>query len=296
MSHPTDRPDHYEQDPDPRYSGKQYSGQYSDQQYSGQQYSGQYGSGQQDFGQYSSQQYPGHQYSSQQYPGRQTQQFQRRQNPWQRARRNTTPVVLGLIVACVAIYLGQQILPRITFELALVPQLVPFQPWRMLTSGFIHFGLFHIGMNMLVLFMLGRPAEQALGSGRFAVLYVASLLGGSTMAILLSGNQLSLIGGASGAIFGLFGALIVMQRYGFISGGNLMFYLVLNLVIGFAIPGISWQSHIGGVLIGAGVAWSFMRERRRQISTRTMCVEVGAIMGLLAVVVVAKYLWLGGIG
>lgn len=226
------------------------------------------------------------------------QQFVRRPNQWQRLRRNPAPVCLILMALCIAVFIGQQLYPPLTVNLALVTQLVPHEPWRVLTSGFIHFGLIHIAMNMLVLFMLGRPAEQALGSLRFAVLYLASLLGGSTMAILLTNTNggLTIIGGASGAIFGLFGALIVMQRYGIISGGNLMFYLVLNLAIGFLVPGISWQAHIGGLLIGAGVAWSFMRERRGQITTRTTIIEVGAIVALLVVVVVAKFLWLGGIG
>mgnify|MGYP003332849206 FL=1 len=127
--------------------------------------------------------------------------------------------------------------------------------WRVVSSGFLHFGIFHLGMNMLLLWQLGNLLEPALGRARFLLLYLASLVGGATGAILLSPNALT--GGASGAVFGLMGAAAVALLH---RGINPMqtgigATLVLNLLITFALPGISIGGHLGGAIAGAGVGW-----------------------------------------
>ena len=127
--------------------------------------------------------------------------------------------------------------------------------WRVVSSGFLHFGLLHLGMNMLLLWQLGGLLEPALGRTRFLMLYLASLTGGALGAILLSPDALT--GGASGAVFGLMGATAVALMH---RGINPMrtgigTTLVLNLLITFAVPGISVGGHLGGVLAGAGVGW-----------------------------------------
>jgi len=133
--------------------------------------------------------------------------------------------------------------------------------YRLISSGFLHYGLLHVGMNMFLLWQLGQLLEPALGRGRFALLYFAAMLGGSTGALALSPNALT--GGASGAVFGLMAAAAVglHQR-----GINPMktgigATLLLNLLITFAIPGISVGGHLGGALMGAAVGYAMLEPR-----------------------------------
>jgi membrane associated rhomboid family serine protease len=128
------------------------------------------------------------------------------------------------------------------------------QYWRIVSSGFLHENLLHIGFNMWVLYYLGVLLEPALGAFRVGLIYAVSLLCGSLGALLVSPHDLTV--GASGAIFGLMGAAAVEMRARqvplFQSGvGGL---IVLNLIISFSIPGISWGGHIGGLIGGALVA------------------------------------------
>jgi membrane associated rhomboid family serine protease len=131
------------------------------------------------------------------------------------------------------------------------PFIQDHQYYRLVSSGFLHFGLFHIGMNMLLLFQLGQLLEPAIGRVRFGLLYFAGLLGGSLGALMLQPNGLT--GGASGAVFGLMAAAAIgMHRRGvnvFRTGIGTL--LVLNLVITFTIPGISVGGHLGGAIAGA---------------------------------------------
>jgi membrane associated rhomboid family serine protease len=138
------------------------------------------------------------------------------------------------------------------------------QWWRLLTSGFLHENILHIGMNMLVLYLLGRLIEPAIGSLKFAVIYFVSLLAGSFGALLLSPHTFTV--GASGAIFGIAGAAAVEMRARQIpimqSGiGGL---ILINLIFSFTIPGISIGGHIGGLIGGALAALAIqVGERRR---------------------------------
>jgi membrane associated rhomboid family serine protease len=127
----------------------------------------------------------------------------------------------------------------------------PYGWYRLVTSGFLHFGLVHIGLNMFFLYVLGPMLEPALGRVRFLLLYLASLLGGSLGVVLFDSGGIS--AGASGAVFGLMAAAAVGQwRRGInpMSTG-IGATLLLNLVITFAIPGISIGGHLGGAAAGA---------------------------------------------
>ncbi len=126
--------------------------------------------------------------------------------------------------------------------------------YRLVTGAFLHSGLLHLGMNMYLLWLLGQVLEPALGKSRFALLYVASLLGGALGVMLLS--PMSPTVGASGAVFGLMGAMVVMQ---YRAGQNpwqsgILGLVMLNLVITFMIPGISIGGHLGGLLTGGLIA------------------------------------------
>jgi membrane associated rhomboid family serine protease len=130
--------------------------------------------------------------------------------------------------------------------------------YRLVTAGFLHFGILHLGMNMFLLFQLGDMLERPLGRLRFGLLYGACLLGGSLGVLVIEADSRGLHGGASGAVFGLMAAATIgMYRRGvnvFQSGIGTL--LVINLVLTFAIPGISIGGHLGGAITGAicGVA------------------------------------------
>jgi membrane associated rhomboid family serine protease len=125
--------------------------------------------------------------------------------------------------------------------------------YRLITSGFLHFGILHIAMNMYLLFQLGKLLEAPLGRVRFGLLYFACLLGGSLGVLVIEGSSNGLHGGASGAVFGLMGAAAIgMQRRGIsIFQTGLGATLLINLLLTFTIPGISIGGHIGGIAMGA---------------------------------------------
>ncbi len=122
--------------------------------------------------------------------------------------------------------------------------------WRLLTSAFMHYGPIHLGMNMLVLWFVGAPLEERLGRGRFLLLYLVSGLAGAAGAIILS--PCSLTAGASGAIFGLFGAAVVLElQHISIFGSWLYTVIIINLAFTFGANNISIGGHIGGLIGGA---------------------------------------------
>jgi membrane associated rhomboid family serine protease len=125
--------------------------------------------------------------------------------------------------------------------------------WRLLTAGFLHAGLFHLMFNMFALYVLGSLLEPAVGRLRFGLIYLVSLLAGSFGALLLSPDSPTV--GASGAIFGLMGAAVIVMRNRGLNAmeSGLGFWIVLNLVITFTVPNISIGGHVGG-LLGGGVA------------------------------------------
>ncbi len=176
------------------------------------------------------------------------------------------------------------------FDLGLSLSFIQNGEWyRIVTSGFLHFGILHIAMNMLLLWQLGQLLEPALGQAKFALLYFASMFGGAVGALALTPNGLT--GGASGAVFGLMAAASVgfQQR-----GVNPMrtgigATLLLNLLITFTIPGISIGGHLGGALMGAAVGYVMLEPRWLRTSPQlswiapiaAMLACIGAISSML---------------
>jgi membrane associated rhomboid family serine protease len=122
--------------------------------------------------------------------------------------------------------------------------------WRLITTSFLHYGPIHLGFNMLFLYWVGTPVEQYLGRARFLLVYLVSGLAGSAGALVLTPNGITV--GASGAIFGILGAALVLERQGsYVLGGSAMGLIVINLVLSFALSHISIGAHIGGLIGGA---------------------------------------------
>ncbi len=170
--------------------------------------------------------------------------------------RQPTLVTYVLIGINVAVYFWTMAAVRGELRIGLAePFIQRGEYYRLISSGFLHFGLFHIGMNMLLLFQLGQLLEPALGRVRFGLLYFASLLGGSVGALML--EPFGLTGGASGAVFGLLAAAAIgLHRRGVnIFKTGIGTILVLNLLITFTVPGISVGGHLGGVVAGAICGW-----------------------------------------
>jgi membrane associated rhomboid family serine protease len=122
--------------------------------------------------------------------------------------------------------------------------------YRLITAAFLHASLIHLGLNMLVLWFVGTPVEMAIGRGRFLALYIVSGLAGSAGAVIFSPNAVTV--GASGAIFGILGAALVLEfQRNYVLGGQALGLIVVNLVLTFAIPSISIGGHLGGLAGGA---------------------------------------------
>ena len=132
------------------------------------------------------------------------------------------------------------------------------QYWRLITAAFLHYGPFHLLMNMLALWWFGSLLEQRIGSGKFLLLYLVSGLAGSAGALIAS--PLDPTVGASGAIFGILGAGLVLERQrDYVFGGSALGIIVINLVLTISIPNISIGAHIGGLIGGAACALAMTR-------------------------------------
>lgn len=194
----------------------------------------------------------------------------------------TTPVVtISIGAACVLLYVLQLVTGgAVTSALLMNPSAIASEPWRLLTSAFVHSpsSFLHIAFNMYALAIFGPLLESFLGRGRFLALYLLSALGGNVAGVLLyqaavvSGGativltngflQPSLSLGASGAIFGLMGALLGLRKALGVQITQLLVVLGLNVVIGFLVPNIAWEAHLGGLAVGFAIGTLFSRTRR----------------------------------
>jgi membrane associated rhomboid family serine protease len=153
--------------------------------------------------------------------------------------------------------------------------------WRVITSGFVHVSIFHIGFNMFLLFFMGRLLEPAIGTLRFVVLYFAALLAGSFVALWFSPDTVS--AGASGAIFGLLGATFIIARGRQMDAvaGEIGFLIVFNLIYSFAAAGISIGAHIGGLVAGVICGLLIVAgERGRLGRSNHLAIELAAMIAI----------------
>lgn len=201
---------------------------------------------------------------------------------------SSTPVVTYTIIAiCVVVFIAQLVSNGlVTNALFYHPFLTEFEPWRMITSLFLHStqSYLHIVFNMFSLFVIGPSLEIALGRWRFLALYLLSGFGGSVAVLLLAPTTGVL--GASGAIFGLLGAFFIIQRH--LGGRNVQIIIVIaiNLVLGFIIPNVAWQAHVGGLVVGGIVAFVFLKTRAPSHRNRQILLLVAVLAGLIVLTVV----------
>jgi membrane associated rhomboid family serine protease len=197
----------------------------------------------------------------------------------------TTPVITYALIAInVVMFVLQRASPNLQSELVLHSPSVATGDWyRLVTSAFLHYGIAHLLFNMYALYIIGPSLESWLGRLRFTALYALSALGGSVLVYLLSPLNAA-TAGASGAVFGLFGATFVVGKRLNLNVQWVVGLIVLNLAFTFVIPAlggqqISWQGHIGGLITGAAVAaaYAYAPGERRNL------VQVSATVALLAV-------------
>ncbi|MDH6119652.1 rhomboid family intramembrane serine protease [Kitasatospora sp. GAS204B] len=156
----------------------------------------------------------------------------------------------------------------------------PDQWYRLLTATFLHVQPLHVGSNMLALWWMGPTLERVLGRLRFIALYLVSGLAGSALVYLVAGQGVLSLG-ASGAIFGVFGATAVLFRAARQPVGPVVALIVFNLVITFSVPGIDWRAHVGGLVAGVLTGIGMMHAPR---ANRNL-VQAGTVVLMLAVTV-----------
>ncbi|WP_455836117.1 rhomboid family intramembrane serine protease [Pseudarthrobacter siccitolerans] len=210
-------------------------------------------------------------------------------------------VTYGIIAVCIVMYALQWIIPgqAVYEQLAYnnvfaTPEYGAFEPWRMLTAAFLHSpdSVLHIVLNMYTLWIFGQALEPLLGRARFLALYLISAIGGSVGYLLLNpvlvpGQGLVGVVGASGAIFGLFGAMLLVQRH---RGGDtrqLWVLIAINGVIGFLIPQIAWQAHLGGLVTGALCAAVLAYTPR---GPRQGLIQAVGLVAVLALLIAASWI------
>jgi membrane associated rhomboid family serine protease len=204
--------------------------------------------------------------------------------------RADAPATYALIALNVLAYLaevaagGGGLTPTgssVVFDFGLFgPSVAEGEWYRLLTSGFLHASVIHIGFNMFALFFLGRLLEPAIGTPRFVALYFASLFAGSFGAILLSPDTLTI--GASGAVFGIFGATFVIARSRGVDAlaSSIGIVLLLNLVITFGRPEISIGGHLGGLVGGVLCSLVIIAGERGYLGERHMPMELLAMAAI----------------
>lgn len=208
-----------------------------------------------------------------------------------KTRPGAKPVVtITLIALCVLMFLlelaGQPIFQRFAYS----PAAGETEPWRMLTAAFLHAGIMHLAFNMIALWFTGPFLEQALGRVRFIALYLVSAFGGSVAVLLFTPLEDWTRGvvGASGAVFGLFGAVAVVMARLKLRNTQILSVIGINLVITFLIPNISWQGHLGGLVTGAAIA-AIYAYLPKKAQTWGAVAGVGAIAALLLATTLIRY-------
>jgi len=205
-----------------------------------------------------------------------------------RVHQDTALLTKALVGINVVMFLAEQVSPAVEQHLWMFSYAIAFdgQYYRLLTSAFLHAGIAHILFNMYALYLFGQMIEAAFGRVRFLVLYLSSALAGAAASYMFSDPHVPSVG-ASGAIFGLLGATLVVMRRLRANARVVAALIVINLVLGFVIPRIDWRDHLGGLAAGLviGAAFAYAPPRLR---VPLGAAAVGVVLLASALMVVAR--------
>ncbi len=215
-------------------------------------------------------------------------------------------VTWTLVALNVACYIAELVYPNIVNDGFLLGKygsqygVADGQWYRLITNAFLHeppgsgFGILHIAFNMWALIVVGPALERVLGRARFLSVYLVSALAGSVLYYLIAPAGSPALG-ASGAIFGLFGAWFVMARRLRMDSRQIVGLIVLNLAIGFFVHGIGWQAHVGGLIAGAALTAAYAYAPRQNRTLIQVAATVAIVALLLAGVVIRDYQLVGAV-
>jgi membrane associated rhomboid family serine protease len=204
---------------------------------------------------------------------------------------NPTPVVIALVAICVVVFAASGFgKASVINRLGMWPYGVHYKHeyYRLFTSLFLHLDFLHIAFNMITLLVVGPAVEVMLGKSRFLALYLLAGLGGNVLSYLIA-PEIQVSAGASGAIFGVLGAYVVLALLRRKPMGPVVALIVINLVIGFS-GNVEWQAHVGGLLVGAGLGLAFHYASTLRQMTQEVAFTVGAsavTVALLAVLLLS---------
>ncbi|WP_435380258.1 rhomboid family intramembrane serine protease [Cutibacterium avidum] len=217
-------------------------------------------------------------------------------------RRSDVPAVTWTLIGiCFLVWAGEWVSPQIRDAVVLAPIQGFHEPWRFVTSMFGHaLSILHIGFNMYALWALGRSLEPFLGRARFLAAYLMSGLGGGVLFCLMASphgdgrflpNMNDGVVGASGAIFGLFGVLLIVQRRLGASTRDLWIVLAINAALLLFISGIAWQAHLGGFVVGLACGVIFFEDPKRIQAGKSPQTwpRMAMLLGVLVILVLLKY-------
>jgi membrane associated rhomboid family serine protease len=167
-----------------------------------------------------------------------------------------TPITKFISISLVTVYVFQFLLGDVLIaNFALfAPSVTNGKWWLLITAGFLHGSIFHLLFNVYILWVIGSQLESIVGNIKFLIIYFVSLVGGSLASYWFSPFGSYSIG-ASGAIFGLMGAMLVVGRKRNLDISQITTLVVINVVIGFVLSGIDWRAHLGGLATGALITW-----------------------------------------
>lgn len=216
-----------------------------------------------------------------------------------RAVQGRPAVTIGLIGICVVVWIAQRADPAVTTDMLYAPVLSAQDPWRFLTAAFVHSPdtPLHLLFNMYALWIVGQYLEPMLGRARLLAVYLISAVGGSVGYELLASTPHSVTDvntgwftptvGASGAVFGLFVTVVVLNRHLGLQIGPMVGLIVINAVIGFLVPDVAWQAHLGGAVTGGLCAGAIALLGRRH--AHWQWAALAAVSVLLVVLAIIRF-------
>ncbi|MDK7741266.1 rhomboid family intramembrane serine protease [Helcobacillus massiliensis] len=224
-------------------------------------------------------------------------------------RGSDTPIITWTLIGICVVMFGLQNLPGVSGVIRQWTTFAPFRteamPWTLITSGFLHGGIMHLLLNMYALWAIGQFLERSLGRWRYLGLFLLSVIGGHAAVMWLASAGLDdwYTGtvGASGGVFGLFGALFVVQQRMGEQATQVLVLIGLNFAFSFMYPDISWQGHLGGMITGTLIALVLFATRvkaapgadRAALARRadlTHAAVLAAALAVLGAVVLARVL------